>query len=363
MTATVGATPRHDALTPARQSVPTHEGAFTQFDRLGGRGTRGSFNGKSPASRPPRANGTATLSRQIAIRQQRLRLTRPARPTLQSRWHQTLAAGKENLVNLFVRVDWTKVTALIAAIAAVAGIYFSYASLKQAWKQNKDAARGQLSDQLNKAIGYLDPNKNGTDVVVGGIYSLEKLTEDPSADENLRNVVFDVLGTYVGAHSPAGCAKLAAPSPDVRAALKVIGRRKFAQQIDLSNACLTGADLREARLDHAWLNSATLTGATLAGADLTSADLSYAVLNNASLQKDRKTGKETNLVKAALVDARLDHANLSGANLSGAVLTGADLTGADLTGANLTRICYESPPRWPDGFNPPPSSGLKCDTL
>ena len=37
-----------------------------------------------------------------------------------------------------------------------------------------------------------------------------------------------------------------------------------------------------------------------------------------------------------------------------------DLSGADLAGADLSEICYESKPKWPSGFSPPPSRINDC---
>ena len=376
MTATAGTTPSHDVTAPMAQSALAQEEALTKLNRSGGRHSAhfehlGRIKGTSPASREPSSNATATLLRQTASRQQRLRLTQPARPVLQSRWRRMRAGVKRNLPKLVVWVDWTKVTALVTAGAAVAAIYISMKSLgstnKSASNQYELSARGQLSDRFNKAIGQIDSKKNATDVVVGGIYSLEQLTQDPLADDHLRTVVFDLLDTYVADNapkvSPTGCPTSVPPAADVKAALTVIGRRTFQKQIDLSSACLTGADLRGARLEKAWLKSTTLTQASFSGAHLASADLSYATLENAYLGTSEKWEK---WVAADLTGANLTGANLSIADLTGAILTGAILTGANLTGANLTGaipadICYESPPRWPDGILPP-SKSLKCGT-
>jgi Pentapeptide repeats (8 copies) len=379
MTALVGATPSQDVLAPVARSVLAQEAASTKHNRSGGRHSAhsehgGSTNGVSPASREPSSNATAMRLRQIASRQQRLRLTQPARPVLQSQWRRMLAGVKRNLVKLFVRVDWAKVAGFATAAAAVAALFFSAESLGSTKSQYSLSERGQLSDRFNKAIGDLD-EKNAKDVRVGGIYSLEQLAQDPAADKHLRVVVFNVLDTYVANHAdcPTESSKPAAPPADVQAALTVIGRRDDkALQIDLSAVCLNRADLRGALLEKASLKSTTLTQAAFSGANLVSANLSNAVLKNAYLGKNEEWG-ETNLTQATLAKAHLNNANLIGANLTradltDADLTGADLTGADLTGANLTRanlanICYESPPRWPDGFIPPPSASLKCGIL
>ena len=366
MTATVGATPSDDVSAPMPQSVLAQKAAFTKLNQSGGRhsahfGRQESINGVSLASREPSSKATAARLRQIASRQQRLRLTQPSRPVLQNR-RRMLAGVKRNLVKLVVRVDWTKLTAFATAATAVAALFFSAQSLGSTETQYGLTARGQLSDRFNKAIGDLDSKT--TDVLVGGIYSLEQLTQDPNADENLRTVAFEELDSYVAGHSPKVCpTESSTPSADVQAALTVIGRRQFQEQIDLRTLCLNGANLRGALLENAKLQFTTLTQATLSGANLASADLSYATLQHAFLVKIPKTGQKTNLKGAILFNADLTGANLTDAILTDANLTDANLTGANLTGANLDNICYESPPRWPKGFNLPPSSNLQCGIL
>ncbi|MBV8785755.1 MAG: pentapeptide repeat-containing protein [Mycobacterium sp.] len=371
MTAPADATPTHDVL-PMAQTVPSLDTAFPKLRQPGGRHShsseqRGRIDGKKPTLREPSANASITRLRQTVTRQQRLRLPQPVRPVIRSRWRRLLEKVKRDFVALFNRVDWSKVTAFATALAAVVAIFFSARSLGSTENQYSLSARGQLSDRFNKAIGQLDSSKNAIDVVVGGIYSLEQLTQDPLADGNLRLVVMNVLDTYVADHPPKECTKVTPPSADVQAALTVIGRRKSQEQIDLSAVCLNGADLRGAQLEGAWLKSTTLNQATLSGANLASADLTDAILKNAYLGQSDKWGR-TNLKGAILINAHLNYANLTGANLThanltGATLTGANFAGAKLTNANLTNICYETSVRWPDGFTAPPSSSPKCETL
>ena len=127
----------------------------------------------------------------------------------------------------------------------------------------------------------------------------------------------------------------------------------------LSNANLTGADLRGANLSRAYLigaglTEANLSRANLSGTNLTGADLTEANLTNADLREAHLYGaflRGANLSNADLSganlrvaylrgtdlsDAHLTHAVLRGTDLSGANLTGADLRGADLTNANLS---------------------------
>jgi hypothetical protein len=93
------------------------------------------------------------------------------------------------------------------------------------------------------------------------------------------------------------------------------------KEVNLPEADLCGAQLWEVNL-----NKADLCGAKLKGADLGAANLSRAKLS-------KFTPSGVILIEGAdLSDARLSDANLSGADLRGADLRGANLRGADLTG-------------------------------
>ena len=111
-----------------------------------------------------------------------------------------------------------------------------------------------------------------------------------------------------------------------------------ATSVQLDNAYLSGADLKQvwmpqASLRKANLRRADLTGAHLTGAHLSKADLRGAYLSGAYLSEADLRGAD--LRGAHLTGAHLSKADLSTAQLIAANLTGADLTGADLTGAYL----------------------------
>lgn len=158
-----------------------------------------------------------------------------------------------------------------------------------------------------------------------------------------------------------------------------LGLAESLSGIDLSGASLermylAGKDLSGAQLVGADLSKAYLTGATLRGADLSEATLRCANLNLADAQN--ATFLESRLANATLIGVRgrnakffgadLRGADLSQARLAGATFVGADLTGAalgsadlgtaDLTDATMTGVQYDERTRWPEGFQPPPSS-------
>jgi hypothetical protein len=163
-------------------------------------------------------------------------------------------------------------------------------------------------------------------VRIGGIFALERVARDSARD---HPTVMEVLAAFLREHSrepyvqPAGPTQPAGTSsrgtsPDVQAALTVIGRRDASrdqQRIDLSAAVIPAALLFDT----------DLTGVRLVGADLSSA-----ILNRATL------------AGAKLADADFSHAALAEASLTGALLDGARFEGADLTGARFDT----APPGW-----------------
>lgn len=108
----------------------------------------------------------------------------------------------------------------------------------------------------------------------------------------------------------------------------------------LEHADLSKADLRGANLKDADLERANLTGADLRGAILIGADLQYATLRNSILERCNLVGanlRGAEVEGANLRRALLEGANLEGVNLLDVQLDGAELTGAYLNGAVLAR--------------------------
>ncbi len=106
------------------------------------------------------------------------------------------------------------------------------------------------------------------------------------------------------------------------------------RKVDFSEANLSEANLSWTKLSGARLNETDLSKANLSGADLSGADLSRARLNEADLNSTYFNG--ANLSGADLSGADLREANLSGADLSWANLSRAYLSEADLNGTNLS---------------------------
>ena len=116
------------------------------------------------------------------------------------------------------------------------------------------------------------------------------------------------------------------------------------RNLDLSNADLSGANLRTAALAQADLSDAYLLGTDLRRAYLVQADLRDAVLRDAVLRD------------ADLRGANLERADLRGSNLHGADLRGSNLHGADLREA----VLYGAILNYADLRE---ARGLSCDGL
>ncbi|MDJ0528175.1 MAG: pentapeptide repeat-containing protein, partial [Microcystis sp. M53600_WE12] len=236
-----------------------------------------------------------------------------------------------------------------------------------------------ITERFSKAVEQIGSGKE--EVVIGGIYSLERIAKDSPKDQW---TIMEVLTSYIRKNSPIpsnieqlepeerkkALKKLPSVSISVQAALTVIGRRKVENDqagdnlaettdpnkikiLDLSQTNLRGANLNRANLnranlnranlnraylDRANLNRANLYGANLDEANLIEANLNRADLNRAYLEGANLKGailNEANLNEAILWFAYLKGANLYGANLYGAILNGAILNGAYLFEANL----------------------------
>jgi hypothetical protein len=204
---------------------------------------------------------------------------------------------------------------------------------KASQEQQDLALKGQRADRFVRAVDQL--GQEGEDklgVRLGGIYALEALMREFQADENM---VIEVLCAFVRSHAPWNEEPSITPAtPDVRAAMTVLGRRPDPDAhiaLDFTNTTLG-------------LKRFNLPGASFRGVDLSVATFSDGVLPRADLRATDFTNTYftradlhgANLEGAVLDGTRMRGTNLSGANLRDVDFLGADFTGADLTGADLT---------------------------
>ncbi|NCR08801.1 MAG: pentapeptide repeat-containing protein [Microcystis aeruginosa LG13-11] len=242
---------------------------------------------------------------------------------------------------------------LIATLFAGIGLIVNYFNSQAEMQLTQQRL---ITERFSKAVEQIGNTKE--EVVIGGIYSLERIAKDSPKDQW---TIMEVLTSYIRKNSPIpsnieqlepeerqkALEKLPSVSIPVQAALTVIGRRKVENDQAGDNLAettdpnkikildLSGTNLRKAYLNGANLNRANLIGANLNGANLIGANLIGAILIGANLNGANLIG--ANLIGANLIGANLNRANLNRANLDGANLDGANLIGANLDGANLNR--------------------------
>jgi uncharacterized membrane protein (DUF485 family) len=231
-------------------------------------------------------------------------------------------------------------------------------------------AQGHITERYTKAIDQLDDEK-ALAVRLGGLYALERIARDSRPD---RVTIAEVLCAYVrtaprekpsarraedtnppvadaaSAGAPAAeLPPLTVRSPDVQAALTILGRWRKRLGEPPPFLHLHAADLQRAYLDDAELQGAELDDAQLQGAILSGAQLQGAILSGAQLQGAELDGAQLN--QANLSGAQLDRAELSGARLDGTDLT----TAAGLTQGQLDAARGDAATRLPDGLDRPTS--------
>ncbi|WP_331763459.1 pentapeptide repeat-containing protein [Streptomyces anulatus] len=253
-------------------------------------------------------------------------------------------------------MDWARrielVTVVVAALVAVAGLWYSNVQTRQANEQAQQAntqarddraldKEGQITDRYTAAVGNLGEDK--MDVRLGGIYALQRIMQDSRRDQP---TIANVLASYIRTHAAKPPAKGQDVSADVHAALTVLATRDRTRDgafhLDLHGVKLPNINLSFADVDAA-LHGADLSGADLSGANLTDADLSGADLSGADL-RSTELGEadlsgaylgEADLTDAYLGKAKLRYAHLGKANLRGTSLVSADLRRAILSEADL----------------------------
>lgn len=279
--------------------------------------------------------------------------------------------------------DGTSIPVLGAAVGAVAvlavGILNHLTQRRQLREQRElferqlqdariqlDVLReGQITERYTRAVDQLGSDK--PDVRLGAIYALERVALGSDLP------VTEILSAYVQGHAPWppqaaeqppanwGREKLpvlASWSPDVQAAMVVLGRRPGSSAqpqagqptlgqdaLNLANVDLRRVQVPGAQLNGAVLRDSSLARAVLAGAELRNADLARSNLEGADL-------RDVDLQQARLRRANLRHADLGGANLEEADLEYTDLDGAMLNGARLQAARATQETRWPAGFDP-----------
>jgi hypothetical protein len=239
------------------------------------------------------------------------------------------------------------------------------------WRQVQVSREGQLTERFATAIDHLGSDK--AEVRLGGIYTLERIAKNSSAD---RQTVQSVLAASVRTHAPWLVGAPNGPqhptlkvdpslpwlwhrAPDVQTAMWVLGRRPPARDelpLYLARVDLRGAFLHDARLSDAELRHTNLARAQMRQVHLEHCDLTDADLRRANMRDAHLTGADlegAHLQRADLRGADLREADLKDANLNQADLRGATLHRARLENTDLADVWHDAATVWPDGFQPP----------
>ena len=227
-----------------------------------------------------------------------------------------------------------------------------------------------ITDRFSKAVEQIGSDKNKEEVILGGIYSLERIAKDSPKDQW---TIVEVLTSFVRKNSPIETENaqikdkkvLQISNPmniTVEAALTVIGRRnaendeinltsaKKSNTINLSRVNLSRLDLggsyfpgEHGEVDEVGgnLQRSNLMRSNLMGANLSATDLQGSDLRNTNLQGANLGG--SNLSNTNLLGANMSNTHLEGTNLSKADLTGVNLDGAILEFTNLYEVTGISP--------------------
>jgi Pentapeptide repeats (8 copies) len=186
----------------------------------------------------------------------------------------------------------------VGGILLVAGAITAWRQFATARKQHSLDRHVAVTEAFARAIENLG-NKESADVRLGGIYSLDRVSDDDPAE---RARVAEILSAFIRDRSSS---ETDVPQ-DVLAALRILTRRPWPIIIDLTDAHLKGVQLRNAQLANARLNGVNLSEAHLTGANLSETDLTGADLRKADL-------KGVDFRNTSLTDTRMSGAHASAA--------------------------------------------------
>ena len=186
---------------------------------------------------------------------------------------------------------------LIATVIAAIGLFFSYQDARLDRQLTQERL---ITERFTKALEQIG-KKDQEEVVIGGIYSLERIAKDSPKDQW---TIMEVLTAFVRKNSPISAEikelddkseekikaleNLEPVNIQVQAALTVIGRRNPDQDNTQEDKVTKILDLSEINLNHANLESANLEFANLESANLESANLESANLLGAQNLSNRQ---------------------------------------------------------------------------
>ncbi|MFZ3493357.1 pentapeptide repeat-containing protein [Streptomyces sp. 5.8] len=234
-------------------------------------------------------------------------------------------------------------------LQAIAGALFLLTAAF-AWLGFRLNSEGQVTERFSRAVDQLG-NSDSPSVRVGGIFSLDRIARESSAD---RPAIVELLSSHVRSHVARGShteapdqstdpgtpptGQPSRPPPDVAAALIVLGRigRYGKSEIapGIKASALDYADLRGAILPYANLRGGYLRGVDFGRADLHNAVLADADLQEAKLQRANLRGADLRRVNQG-VGGRPRPLYLQSADLHGVILERAHIDNSQMEGAKV----------------------------
>jgi hypothetical protein len=236
----------------------------------------------------------------------------------------------------------------VAGLLVIAGAFVT-------WRQVQVNRDGQITDRFTRSVEQV--GSDNVDVRIGGIYALERVAKNSAAD---RPQVQYILAAFIRGHAPWSRPSADAPepvdeslpwlyvrSPDIQAAVNVLGRRQASQ--DALRLYLSRVDLRSANLDSAKLIGAQMRHSNLARSWMVAATFDRSDLCYTDF-------RQTRAIRTRFVDSVLRGASFHGADVAEADFRRADLRAADMRSRNLDRAdlvgaLVDSRTSWPDGFD------------
>lgn len=228
------------------------------------------------------------------------------------------------------------------------------------WARLRDVERsiwatreGRLGDRFDRAIAQLTEENEA--VVMGGIYALERVARDSTAE---HWKVVEILTAYVrfvagieensaSQHAGGQDSDRSSVKSSVQAVLDVLSRRNRHQETPDQRIDLRKTDLQGANLQGAHLERAILFGSRLQWADLRGAHLENSILWGVNLEGANLDG--AHLEGANFWEARLEAARISGSHLQGASLLNVN----GLTQDQIELAYIDESTVLPEGITPP----------
>ena len=171
-----------------------------------------------------------------------------------------------------------------------------------------------ITDRFSKAVEQIGSSKDKEEIILGGIYSLERIAKDPPKDQW---TIIEVLTSFIRKNSP-----ISTKSESIKISTKKVSEYQKSVSITVE-AALTVIQRRNPNQDKAYKSQ------------IDKEQDQCDELSSESCHDNTMNLSQTNLVGANLGGSYVYENPYCETTNTGAVLTGANLKGADLRSATL----------------------------